>query len=110
MVAIATAFGYDNDLFEKLYTKYESDDSINKIVIPAVDVMNLLLQERLENGRIYIQNIDNALDKINNIQGKSFLFQQNTKRHLGFIAQEIQSILPEIVWYTLNNHVTKQII
>lgn len=65
------AFGYDNDLFEKLYTKYESDDSINKIVIPAVDVMNLLLQERLENGRIYIQNIDNAnthsgfIDKIN---------------------------------------------
>ncbi len=65
------AFGYDNDLFEKLYTKYESDDSINKIVIPAVDVMNLLLQERLENGRIYIQNIDNTnthsgfIDKIN---------------------------------------------
>ena len=65
------AFGYDNDNFEKLYLKYESDKTINKIVIPAVDVMNLLLQERLENGRIYIQNIDNAnshsgfLDKIN---------------------------------------------
>ena len=41
------------------------------IVVPAVEVMNLLLQERLETGRIYIQNLDNAnthsgfIDKIN---------------------------------------------
>jgi ribonucleoside-diphosphate reductase alpha chain len=65
------AFGYDNDKFEELYIKYENDPTINKITIPAGEVMNLLLQERLENGRIYIQNIDNAnshsafLDKIN---------------------------------------------
>ena len=65
------AFGYDNDLFEKLYEKYESDKKISKISIPSVEVMNLLLQERLETGRIYIQNLDNAnshsgfLDKIN---------------------------------------------
>ena len=63
---------YDaNDKFEELYVKYENDASISKITIPATEVMNLLLQERLENGRIYIQNIDNAnthsafLDKIN---------------------------------------------
>ena len=65
------AFGYDNDKFEALYAKYEKDNKISKITIPAVEVMNLLLQERLENGRIYIQNIDNAnshsgfIDKIN---------------------------------------------
>lgn len=65
------AFGYDNDKFEELYVKYENDSTISKISIPATEVMNLLLQERLENGRIYIQNIDNAnshsafLDKIN---------------------------------------------
>jgi ribonucleoside-diphosphate reductase alpha chain len=65
------AFGYDNNLFEELYEKYEKDDSIVKVTVPAVEVMNLLLQERLETGRIYIQNIDNAnthsafLDKIN---------------------------------------------
>jgi ribonucleoside-diphosphate reductase alpha chain len=65
------AFGYDNDKFEELYVKYENDSTISKITIPATEVMNLLLQERLENGRIYIQNIDNAnshsafLDKIN---------------------------------------------
>jgi len=65
------AFGYDNDKFEALYSKYEKDNSIPKTTIPAVEVMNLLLQERLETGRIYIQNLDNAnthsgfLDKIN---------------------------------------------
>ena len=65
------AFGYDNDKFEELYLKYENDDTISKVSIPSVELMNLLLQERLENGRIYIQNIDNAnthsgfIDKIN---------------------------------------------
>ncbi len=65
------AFGYDNDKFEALYAKYEKDPAISKTVIPAVEVMNLMLQERLETGRIYIQNLDNAnthsgfIDKIN---------------------------------------------
>jgi len=65
------AFGYDNDLFEELYVKYENDESISKLTVPAVEVMNLMLQERLETGRIYIQNLDNAnnhsafTDKIN---------------------------------------------
>ena len=65
------AFGYDNDKFEELYLKYENDKTISKITVPAVEVMNLLLQERLETGRIYIQNLDNAnthsgfIDKIN---------------------------------------------
>jgi hypothetical protein len=44
-----------------------------------------------------IKNIDNALDKINNIQGKSFLFQQNPNRQLGFIAQELLNIIPEVI-------------
>jgi len=65
------AFGYDNDKFEELYVKYENDKTISKLSIPASDIMNLLLQERLETGRIYIMNIDNAnthsgfIDKIN---------------------------------------------
>lgn len=53
-------FGYDNDKFEELYVKYENDPTINKTTIAAGEIMNLLLQERLENGRIYIQNLDNA--------------------------------------------------
>lgn len=64
------AFGKDNDKFEELYVKYEMDDSKTKKVIPARELFTHLAIERLETGRIYIQNLDNAnlhssfLDKI----------------------------------------------
>lgn len=53
-------FGYDNDKFDSLYKQYEEDKSIDRLTIPAAELMNLMLQERLETGRIYIMNIDNA--------------------------------------------------
>jgi ribonucleoside-diphosphate reductase alpha chain len=90
------SFGYDNDLFEKLYTRYENDKNIKKISIPAVDLMNLLLQERLENGRIYIQNIDNAnthsgfIDKINM---SNLCLDGNTK--IDIILEELD---PDYKW------------
>jgi ribonucleoside-diphosphate reductase alpha chain len=55
------AFGY-NDLFEPLYIKYENDLSIPRREIGARELMDLLIQERVETGRIYIMNIDNAND------------------------------------------------
>jgi hypothetical protein len=44
-----------------------------------------------------VENITNALDKINNMQGKSFLFQENPKRQLGFIANDLLQVIPEVV-------------
>jgi ribonucleoside-diphosphate reductase alpha chain len=64
------AFG-DNDKFDKLYRKYEKDETIPRREISARKLMDMLIQERVETGRIYIMNIDNAndhsafLDKIN---------------------------------------------
>jgi ribonucleoside-diphosphate reductase alpha chain len=55
------AFGY-NDIFEPLYVKYENDLSIPRREIGARELMDLLIQERVETGRIYIMNIDNAND------------------------------------------------
>ena len=55
------AFGY-NDIFEPLYVKYENDLSIPRREISARELMDLLIQERVETGRIYIMNIDNAND------------------------------------------------
>lgn len=47
--------------FDDLYEKYERDDSIkNKRVIKARDFISLFVKERLETGRIYILNVDNA--------------------------------------------------
>ena len=53
------AFG-DNEKFDKLYVKYENDKSIDKIQVSARKVLDSLIQERIETGRIYIMNIDNA--------------------------------------------------
>ena len=45
-----------------------------------------------------IQNITNALDKINNLQGKTFIYNGNPNRQLGFIAQEVLPVVPEAVY------------
>lgn len=53
------AFGMDT--FDDLYKKYEKDKSIKaKTSINARELFSLLVKERLESGRIYILNVDNA--------------------------------------------------
>ena len=54
------AFFADQDEFERLYTKYEKDDSIRKQRVKAVDLFSLMMQERASTGRIYIQNVDHC--------------------------------------------------
>jgi len=44
-----------------------------------------------------ITPITNALDKINNLQGVYFDWKQNGKHDIGFIAQEVEKVLPEVV-------------
>jgi ribonucleoside-diphosphate reductase alpha subunit len=56
------AFFKSNELFESLYEKYENDSKINKKQIKATDLINLLAQERIGTGRIYIMNIDHVND------------------------------------------------
>ena len=54
------AFG-DNEKFEELYTKYERSRNITfKKKIPAKKLAEIYARERLETGRIYSMNIDNA--------------------------------------------------
>ncbi|MWM21454.1 ribonucleotide-diphosphate reductase subunit alpha, partial [Escherichia coli] len=52
------AFFADQEEFERLYTKYEKDDSIRKQRVKAVELFSLMMQERASTGRIYIQNVD----------------------------------------------------
>ncbi|NLY15198.1 MAG: ribonucleoside-diphosphate reductase subunit alpha [Gammaproteobacteria bacterium] len=54
------AFFADQDEFERLYVKYEQDDSIRKRSIPAIELFSLMMQERASTGRIYIQNVDHC--------------------------------------------------
>lgn len=41
--------------------------------------------------------LENALEKINNINGVSFKFKNSDKTQIGFIAQDIEKIIPELV-------------
>jgi ribonucleoside-diphosphate reductase alpha chain len=54
------AFFEDQKEFERLYLKYEADDSIRKKQIKAVELFALMMQERASTGRIYIQHVDHC--------------------------------------------------
>ena len=54
------AFYRDQDEFERLYTQYEADESIERITVKAVDLFSILMQERASTGRIYVQNVDHC--------------------------------------------------
>ncbi|MBD8512537.1 ribonucleoside-diphosphate reductase subunit alpha [Photobacterium sp. WH77] len=54
------AFFADQEEFERLYVKYEQDNSIKKQTVKAIDLFSLLMQERASTGRIYIQNVDHC--------------------------------------------------
>lgn len=54
------AFYADQEKFEDLYVKYEQDPTIRKKSIPAKELFSLLMVERSNTGRIYIQNIDHC--------------------------------------------------
>ena len=54
------AFFADQDEFERLYVKYEQDQSIRKKTLKAVELFSLMMQERASTGRIYVQNVDHC--------------------------------------------------
>lgn len=54
------AFFADQDEFERLYLKYEQDESIRKKSIKAVELFGLMMSERASTGRIYVQNVDHC--------------------------------------------------
>jgi ribonucleoside-diphosphate reductase alpha chain len=54
------AFFQDQALFEKLYIEAESNPSIRKKKVKAVEAFSWLMNERASTGRIYIQNVDHC--------------------------------------------------
>ena len=44
-----------------------------------------------------IQDITNALDKVKQLQGKTFVYNGCAGRQMGMIAQEVKPIVPEVV-------------
>ena len=54
------AFFADPTRFEQLYAQYEADAAIRKKTISALELFGLMMQERANTGRIYIQNVDHC--------------------------------------------------
>jgi ribonucleoside-diphosphate reductase alpha chain len=54
------AFFADKNKFIELYEKYEKDENIRKLSIPASELFTKLMMERKDTGRIYIFNVDNV--------------------------------------------------
>lgn len=50
--------------------------------------------------------LENALEKINSLNGVSFKFKNNDTTQIGFIAQDIEKIIPEVVDVNENDHKT----
>jgi hypothetical protein len=44
-----------------------------------------------------IEDITNALDKVKQLKGKTFVYNGRTGRQMGLIAQEVKPIVPEVV-------------
>ena len=60
--------GSDYESFRKLYEKYENNRHIKmKKKINARKLAEIFTKERLETGRIYVMNIDNANNTNNRI-------------------------------------------
>ena len=51
---------FGTDSFDDLYTRYESDQDIPKVTVPAQELFLSLVKERAETGRIYVMNIDHC--------------------------------------------------
>ncbi|REG84328.1 class 1a ribonucleoside-diphosphate reductase subunit alpha [Marinomonas pollencensis] len=54
------AFFADQEEFDRLYLKYEQDDTIRKQTIKASELFTLFASERASTGRIYLQNVDHC--------------------------------------------------
>jgi ribonucleoside-diphosphate reductase alpha chain len=54
------SFFADQNEFERLYQKYEQDETIRKKSVKAIELFSTLMQERAQTGRIYIQNVDHC--------------------------------------------------
>lgn len=54
------AFFSNQNEFEYLYHKYETNHTIRQKQLKAIELFSLIMQERASTGRIYIQNIDHC--------------------------------------------------
>jgi len=107
---------------DKFYNWYDPDGSLKGLVIDdnvsiqgelevrgniTAFANNIFSDIRLKNN---VKNITNGLEIINKLRPVSFTWKNNNKKTIGFIAQEVEEILPEFVRdTTLDDKIIKTI-
>lgn len=94
---------------DEFYNWYDSDGSLKGLVIDENVSIRKELQVR-DNITAFaspmfsdirlkknVENITNGLEIINKLRPVSFTWKNNNKKTIGFIAQEVEEILPEFV-------------
>ena len=69
-------------------------DSTNFVATVTAQDFNSVSDLKLKTN---IENIENALDTINKMDGYTFNWKNDGKKGIGVIAQEVAEILPDIV-------------
>ena len=97
----ATVFNYENGFLDfganggtKMRLETNGDLHVDGDVIAYSTTIS---DERLKDD---IQTIDNALDKVSNLRGVSYTWNNGSRKgqkDLGLIAQEVEQVLPELV-------------
>ena len=49
-------------------------------------------------GKSNISTIDNALEKVNNLKGRTYTAQGSAGKTYGLVAQEVAPVVPELVY------------
>jgi hypothetical protein len=107
---------------DKFYNWYDPNGSLKGLVIDdnvsiqgelevreniTAFANNIFSDIRLKNN---VKNITNGLEIINKLRPVSFTWKNNNKKTIGFIAQEVEEILPEFVRdTTLDDKIIKTI-
>jgi len=63
----------------------------------SIRASGTILQSSDERLKENIYPIDNAFDRVNNIEGVYFNWKDKSERNVGVLAQQVEKVLPEVV-------------
>lgn len=95
------AFYSNPDEFKRLYEMLECDPDVRKKQIKAVDLFTVLMNERANTGRIYINNIDNANEYGCFVRDIAPIKMSNLCQEIALPTSDIGGVDPEIALCTL---------
>lgn len=103
-IAISESFTtkYDNDVLSGLVIT--NDMSVRDEVIVKEDIIAFSTFTSSDiKLKKNIKNIENGLEVINKLHPVEFTWKKNNKKSVGFIAQELEEVLPNLVKTDKNN-------